>query len=458
MMKQTQVKDALRNIWKQKVSYLSIVVIAFLAVTAYVGIDLGAEALRRSGSTFYEETIFRDEEIVSTLLLTENDIEAIRAVEGVADVEGVYQTTGSVTNNELHESVSVLSLTQRINLPQVVSGRLPASPGECAVEQPIMEKLGLSVGDRIGITDSQGETAAYLRNETFLITGVVFHPDHMAWPDIVPGDRYILILPEDFDLEALDGCYMKAEVTLEKPEGIGYYDADYLAALSETEELLSALADERALIRTDEVHETYQAELDDGQAQLDDAKNQLDDARAELDDGWAQLADGEQELLDGEVKLFEAKEQLEAAWQQLLDAQAELADAEEQLASAKSSLDSGAAELRSAEAQLASARSELISGWEQLEDAKETIRSMIRSGVESAIGSEAAAAIPWASRQSADLSSSGASAADFWITDSVRFDMSLSLQENVMRILTDSGIPDETLIAAYEGLMGGGDP
>ena len=233
-----------------------------------------------------------------------------------------------------------------------------------------------------------------------------------------------------------------------EPEGIGYYDAGYLAALSETEERLSALADERAPIRYNEIHDTYQAELDDGQAQLDDARSQLDDARAELDDGWAQLADGEQELLDGEMKLSEAKEQLEAAWQQLLDAQAELADAEEQLAYAKSRLDSGAAELRSAEAQ-----------WEQLEDAKAAIRSMIRSGVESAIGSEAeaAAAIPWASRQSADLSSSGASAADFWITDSVRFDMSLSLQEHVMRILTDSDIPDEMLIAAYEGLMGGGD-
>ena len=230
-MKRTQLKDALRNIWKQKVSYLSIVVIAFLAVTAYVGIDLGAEALRRGGSAFYEETNFRDEEIVSTLLLTENDIEAIRAVEGVADVECVYQTTGSVTHNELHESVGVLSLTQRINLPQVVSGRLPASPGECAVEQPVMEKLGLSVGDRIDITDSLGEPAAYLRTGSYVITGVVLHPDHMAWPDMVPGDRYILILPEDFDQEALDGCYMKCEVKLDKPEGIGYYDAEYLAAL-----------------------------------------------------------------------------------------------------------------------------------------------------------------------------------------------------------------------------------
>ena len=456
-MKRTQVKDTLRNIWKQKVSYLSIVVIAFLAVTAYVGIDLGAEALRRGGSSFYEETNFRDEEIISTLLLTETDIEAIRAVDGVADVEGVYQTTGSVTHDELHESVSVLSLTQRINLPQVVSGRLPASSGECAVEQPVMEKLGLSVGDRIEITDTHGETAAYLRGGSFVITGAVLHPDHMAWPDMVPGDRYILILPEDFDLEALDGCYMKAEIELDKPDGMGYYDADYLAALADTEARLSALADERAPIRYDEVHGTYQAELDDGKTQLDDAKSQLDDARTELDDGWEQLADGEQELADGEAKLLEAEEQLAEVWQQLSDAQAELADAEAQLASAKTRLDSGAAELRSAEAQLASARSELLSSWEQLEDAKETIRNMIRSGVESAIGSEAAAAIPWASRQSADLSSSGASASEFWITDSVRFDMSLSLQDNIMMVLTDSGIPDETLIRAYETLTGGGD-
>ena len=435
-------------------SYLSIVVIAFLAVTAYVGVDLGAEALRRDGASFYKETNFRDEEIISTLLLSESDMEAIRALNCVTDAEGVYQTSGRVTNKDLHETVSVLSLPERINLPRLVSGRLPETTGECVVEQPIMEKMGLSIGDKIEITDAQGEMAEYLRTGSYVITGVILHPDHMAWPDMVPGDRYILVLPEDFDHEALDGCFMKAEIMLEKPEGIEYYDAEYLASLKDTEELLSALAEERAPLRYSEIHDTYQAEIDDGQEQLDDAREQLDDARTELDDGWDALADGEQELTDAESQLADGRQQLDDAWQELLDAKARLESAEAELASAKAELDSGDAQLSSARRRLDSAKAELADGWNALEDAKAEARGKIRVELESILG-DTSEKIAWASRQEADYDSSATTAMELWITEDYKFDLNLSLEENIIDFLCSFEVSDDMLIAAYENMMGG---
>ena len=88
-MKRTQWKDTLRNVWKQKVSYLSIIVIALLGVTTFLGIDYSDGALRQNGSRMYNAVNFRDIEIVSTLLLTEDDLEAIRATEGVACAKSV---------------------------------------------------------------------------------------------------------------------------------------------------------------------------------------------------------------------------------------------------------------------------------------------------------------------------------------------------------------------------------
>ena len=43
-MKKTQLKDALRNITTQRVSFLSVVVIAMLAVMTYLGIAYAADA------------------------------------------------------------------------------------------------------------------------------------------------------------------------------------------------------------------------------------------------------------------------------------------------------------------------------------------------------------------------------------------------------------------------------
>ncbi len=92
-MKRTQIKDALRNIARQKVSYLSIIVIAFLGVSSFLGLDYTFSALRQNGSSVYNRLNYRDIEMVSTLLFTEEDLDCIRAVEGVADAEGVLQTS-----------------------------------------------------------------------------------------------------------------------------------------------------------------------------------------------------------------------------------------------------------------------------------------------------------------------------------------------------------------------------
>ena len=140
-MKRTQIKDALRNIWKQKISFLSIAVIAALGVTMFLGIDYAATAIRKTGSAFYNGAQYRDIELVSTLLLSEQDIEAIRETEGVTDAEGILVTNAKVRANDLKEDIQVLSLTERINLPVLYEGRLPERNGECAVEQQLLQKM-----------------------------------------------------------------------------------------------------------------------------------------------------------------------------------------------------------------------------------------------------------------------------------------------------------------------------
>ena len=108
-MKRTQRKDAWRNIRKQGVSFVSIIVIALLGVTAFLGIRYAAEAMRINGSAAYNAQHFRDLEVVATLLLTEDDVESLRGTEGVADVEPLWQTAANAYINGLKESVTVIS-------------------------------------------------------------------------------------------------------------------------------------------------------------------------------------------------------------------------------------------------------------------------------------------------------------------------------------------------------------
>ena len=118
---------------KQIVSYLSIVVIAMLAVNAYLGINFASSAIGNNANEFFKATNFRDIQVISTKLLTEDDIAVIGSVEGVSDVEGVYRTSAKVTNSGNTTDVMVVSLTQRINTVQILEGRLPEGPNECVL-------------------------------------------------------------------------------------------------------------------------------------------------------------------------------------------------------------------------------------------------------------------------------------------------------------------------------------
>ncbi len=452
-VKRTQWKDTLRNVWKQKVSYLSIIVIALLGVTTFLGIDYSDGALRQNGSRMYNAVNFRDIEIVSTLLLTEDDLAAIRATEGVACAKSVWQTDAKFSSGELQMAAQVISLPEGINLPALVEGRLPGGAGECAVEQRLAADMGWHIGDSIEALDAKGEAAPYLRDGHFVITGIANHPDHTSVS--IPDTLYVMVTEDAFDRQALDNCFMKAEVVIEKSADIDRFGETYDAAVAAVSARLESLAEARAAMRDSDIHAQYQSQIDEGLSELNEAKAGLESARAELDDGWQTLADAEQELADGEKQLSDADTQLKSGWQKLLAARAQLQETEAGLAEARAQLDAGAAELSERQAQLAAAKALLQESWEQLEDIKAEVRGEFRSAIETLYGGDTSGIIDWAPRMSMDPDKGGASAMDFWITAGFKCDLNKSMYENATDLIYSGEIPDEVLIQAYEALTGG---
>ena len=454
-MKRAQIKDILRNILKQKVSFLSIILIAMLGVTAFLGIDYSAAALKKNGSAMYREANYRDVEIISTVLLSEADLEAILAVEGVADAEPVWQTGARVTAGDIRYDAEVLSLPARINLPSLREGHLPEQVSQCAVEQELAGQMGWSVGDTIELTDSSGETAQYLNRGSFEITGLVAVPDHPS--NAIPNKLYILVLQEAFDKEALDGCFMKAEVVMEKDPAADRFSAAYLEEADRLKQQIETLAETRTPVRDAEVRQQYAERIDESEAELQEGRDELQKAREELDDGWKQLEDGEQESADGKAELAEAETTLENSWQELLDAKKELEEAEAELADAKAELDRGESELQKSKTRLDNARAQLAYSYNKLEDSKSEVRMGVRAAIAESCGEEAAASIRWASRKKPKVDSSSTKAYEFWLTESFQFDMDKSLGENVSAFVYSGEITDEMLIRGYASYQDGGE-
>ncbi len=367
-MKRTQRKDAWRNIWKQKVSYLSIAVIAFLGVAAFLGINYASAAMKKNGSDLYNGLGFRDVEVMSTRLLTPDDLEALRGVEGVADVEPLWQVSANAGVGDAKTNVAVISLTERLNQPILAEGRLPQAADECAVERRLAERMGWRTGDVIDWMEVTGGADAYFRGTgPFRITGLVEHPDHININ--VPDTLYMLVIRDLFDEEALDSCCMKALIAVEGNDPDRFEPA-YDDAVGQVLDRVEAMASARTALRDEQVQGVVREKMGEIDAELASAKEQLDDARRELDEGWWQLDEGEAALAEGQQELIDAKGQLE-------DSQKELDAGEEELQAAKAELDAGEQELKDAkeqldagEAELKEARAELDAGEEELKDAK----------------------------------------------------------------------------------------
>lgn len=446
-MKRTQFKDAVRNIWKQKVSYFSVIIIALLGVSTFLGMNYSDGALRKNGSAMYNAVNFRDIEIISTALFTEEDLEAILNTEGVVDAEAVLQTGAKVGVGENRQNVNVITVTQRVNLPTLIEGRLPETAGECSVEERFAKEMDWHVGDEVQMLNAKGETAQYLTDGRFVIVGIANHPDHTSVS--IPETLYVMVTRDAFDQKALDGCFMKAEIVVEKPAGINRFDARYENAVNEVSTRLEQVAEQRAPIRDSQIKSQIQSKMDEAQSELDSALEKLRQVRAELDEGWTALSDGETQIDEKEAELTDAQSQLEATWEKLQSAARMLAEGEAKLADARSKLGKGRKMLKEGREKLDTAKEELIKGWNQLEDAKEQVRSALRSRLGSAAGY-----VDWASKRSVDIDDPNEDATDFWVTTSHKFNLNKSLKQNVKSLIYSGAIPDKALIALYRHLTG----
>ncbi len=367
-MKRTQITDAFRNIRKQGASFLSIVIIAMLAVNAYLGIAYAAKALNLNVTSYYDAQNVQDFSIYSPLLLTDEDLSAISALDGVADVEGGYETAAwMATEKSGTIKLFVLSVPERVTLPVLQEGRMPETAQEAAIEVMLSEKQGISIGDRIQLKSQSGGKPALMAETDFTVTGIFYHPDHINLDFMNPP--YVIVTDDAFDQDLMEGAWPRARVRLADTPADRFVSA-YWDQVAPVEQELKELSQERSPKRGSEVWDRYNREVEDGEKQLAEAETALEDARQ-------QLADGEQLLNDSEQKILDGWQQIEDVEEQLRDADAQIAEGEQKLSEAEAAAAEDIERLEEAKAELAAAAEKLGIAPDQLDAAEAQLREAL---------------------------------------------------------------------------------
>ena len=386
-------RDFFREIGRNKGRFFSVMFIVMLGAAFFSGIRSTKNDMHVSADSYYDRVNFMDIRVVSTLGLTEDDLEDMRNTEGVAAVTGGYTAEVLNEQSDMEFALKVIAWTEDVNQVTLTDGRLPEKANECLADDIYLQQTGCEIGDQITLESGSSEDLSdTLKEETYTIVGSGTLPYYMEMDrgsgTVGDGslDAFLVVLPEVFEQQDV---YTEAYVQAEGAEAENSFDGAYETKVAEVVAGLEEIADGACDRRYETIYQDGMEEIEDAKQEVADAEQELADAKAQIDDGEQQimdaketLADGEKELEDGESELAsreqqlaEARELLESKEAELNSGKSQLADGEQQIADAEAVLSAKEKELADGKAQLEAEAQQLEAGKAEIEEQSESLES-----------------------------------------------------------------------------------
>ena len=388
-MKSAMQKDFWREVGHTKSRFFSIMILVALSVAFLSGLKATAPDMKHTGDDYLDSLHLADFQVLSTLGLTDEDIDALKEQENIENAEGEYVLDAFAAAGGSETVVKILSLSEQgISDVLLREGRMPARADECVVEEGMLSLLDIAIGDTITLTPGSKMEDA-LADDTYTVVGTVRSPVYISvergTSTIGSGTaRAYLYLPRDaFALDYYTAAYVRVSGAAEMT---AFYD-DYDDYIDDVIDSLEDFADARAQLRHDELVEEATEKLDDAQKELDEAKAEADeklgdaekelrDARKKLDDGWRDYRDGQQELADSRVKLDDAKAELENGEQEYQDGLAEYEEAVAEYEKGLAEYEDGKKKYEQSQQQLNAGAQELAEGKKQLDEGQKQLDAL----------------------------------------------------------------------------------
>ncbi len=320
----------IRDTWKR---FLSIALMAFLGAGFFAGINASSTDMQLACDTYLDQQNCFDLEVMSTLGLTQDDVDAILQVKGIRDAAGAYSENVLVDIGEGDEKVKLLTIPEKdsINQLYLVEGEMAEQADECVVPQSLLDITGKKIGDRLDITETlEEDEESSFRYTSLTITGVVNSP-LFIFSSSGSNERSTGAVADYLYVPAsnvTEDYFTEIYATADGAAQLDSFDDAYETKIDNEEVLLKAIAEEREQARYDQITGEANAEIDDAQAELDEeaaeGQRKLDDAQAELDEARQKIQDGRKELNDSRLlaqrKFADAQAQIDRADAKIADA------------------------------------------------------------------------------------------------------------------------------------------
>lgn len=298
--------------------------------------------MKFAADAYYDSTNLYDIRIVSTLGVTQDDLVAVKQVDGVKDAELAYETDiiGNLNDVQIATRVHSYNPSSYINSLLLTEGRFPANKGECVISQDCVIGIDKNVGDVIHIDEGLGQLDDIFATQDFVIVGKIRSSNYVDFAS--PGTTSlgngqideVIYTPESSFAEKFP--YTEIYATVKGAKETSASSDEYKTIVNSCLDKINAISGNRELARVDDIKSSAQKELDDSMAEYEISKA----------DAEAQIASAEREITKTETKLRDSKTTLDNAFDtfnakvdEINAAQAKIIEAESALRSARQQRD-----------------------------------------------------------------------------------------------------------------------
>ena len=312
-MKSALLKDSIKEIKNTYKRFLSILVMAFLGVGFFAGMRATSPDMVDTIDQYYKESQVYDIKILSTLGLTNDDIDALSEIDEIENTVGTYETEGKIEIDNKEIITKIMSV-EKLNKPILLQGNLPKTQNECVVEDSFLTANHKSIGDTIEVEvektkNDEGEEVEYLNKNILKIVGTVKSPLYISrdrgTSSLGSGkiDYYIYVHKENIKANEI---YTNIYIKLKNSENYTTSSEKYEEYIAEVKEKIEAIKEEREKARHDKLVDIATRKVKEAEEKLNENKQ---NAQQQIEEAKQEIENGKNKIEKAEVKLNSSKKE-----------------------------------------------------------------------------------------------------------------------------------------------------
>lgn len=344
-MKNRIITLSIRQIIKTYKRFLSLAILSFLGVSVFVGIKMASPDMMASLDKYYDTKNMYDIKVISTLGLTNKDVETIQSLNENFKVYGLHSKDVEIKTQESNAVIRLMEINDNINKIQITDGRMPENSNEILVEDFMIYKAKLKIGDTIKLENFEDDET--LNNKEFTIVGTVRSPVYIinGSGNLNRGNTTLGNGSVNFYAYALDKTFNMdyfTEIYLMVNNNYLTNTEEYNNLIEDAKEQIGQIQAEREKARKDELLNEANTKINEEEASY---LEQFNEAKQKLDEAETEIKKGQNLIFSTENELKNAKQQLDEKQEEINNAYTQLEDAKNQLEQGKTKLDEGIEEI-----------------------------------------------------------------------------------------------------------------